>query len=670
MAHNGYEPTHMHTDGVIITLLVTLVFLLFSSVLQVASKRYSVLPYTVALLLAGFFMQWLNKALSLGLHLEISHSLIYHLLLPLLLFESGMHINIHQFKLQFKTITFMATFGLMVSVGVVATVLVYALGVGWGEALLFGSIISATDPIAVITLFKTLGAPKRLGLLADGESMLNDATGVIMYRIMAILIVGAEGADKPTVFSSIGNFLYVFLGSMLFGAVAGYLFSRIIEKVKSDRLIEMTLTVVLAIGTFVLSELLFELSGVITTVIAAIIMGNLGQTKISHDVHEFIHEAWEYFAFLAVSLVFFFATYNLDIGIFHNRITEALTAIVAVLIGRAVSVYLSSYISNRSGFFADEPNIPTNWQHILNWGGLRGVIPLVLVYSIPESYPHRDLMLVFTMSAFLFTLLINGLTIRPVLLGLKLHIPSSQDRLRQLIHNIFTLETEKETLENPAFAEFDAQTIRAMKDTRTQSQTEMYKDLCAVDDIDLFRRSLQIEVLNLERQALQRLYALDRISQDAYYNFDAELDMQQDALEYPDLFEGVNSYRHKGKVRSRRSFRQSLYQLRRLASSLPLLKPFTRKSEDDLISNRIGVLTARVVTSETVFDFLRHMEQIVSKNKTLRTVITEEEVHHKKLIKKNQFELSELAKKYKKIYTAYQEGHAANLIQTLSLSHS
>lgn len=666
------EPTYqpMHADTVVLTLLVTLVFLLFSSVLQVASKKYSVLPYTVALLVAGFFLQWIDHTFELGLHFEISHSVIYHLLLPLLLFESGMHINIHQFKLQFKTITFMATFGLMVSVGTVATVLVYALGLGWGEALLFGAIISSTDPIAVITLFKSLGAPKRLGLLADGESMLNDATGVIAYRIIAIFVIGASGGDTPTVFSSIQNFLYIFIGSMVFGAFVGYIFSNIIERVKSDRLIEMTLTVVLAIGSFVLSELLFGLSGVISTVIAAIVMGNLGQTKISHDVHEFIHEAWEYFAFLAVSLVFFFATYNLDLSIFNNRLPEAAAAIVAVLLGRAVSVYLSAFISNKMSFFADEPNIPMKWQHILNWGGLRGVIPLVLVYSIPETYAYRDLMLVFTMSAFLFTLLINGTTIRPILLALRLHIPDSLDQLQTLNQQIYRLETEKEALNNKSFKNFDQKIIGAITAEKSNEQRALYQKLASIKDLDLFKRSLQIELINIERHSLTTLHKLNRISQDTYFNFDAELDMQQDALEYPDVFEGTNGYIHNGKVRSRRSFRQGIFHLQQVAQDWPILKSFINKSEDDMVANRIGLLTARIVTSAEVFEFLRHMETLLGASSDLKRIIMDEEKYHQGLIAKNKAELAELAKKYKSQYNQFQEDHARQLITTFASTHA
>jgi hypothetical protein len=279
-------------------------------------------------------------------------------------------------------------------------------------------------------------------------------------------------------------------------------------------------------------------------------------------------------------------------------------------------------------------------------------------------------MLVFTMSAFLFTLLVNGTTIRPILLALRLHIPNALERLQTITRRIYTLETEKHTLQLESFKNFDPKILKHITSEKTDEQNALYKKLAEVEDLDLFTRSLQIEILNIERYALVKLYELDRISQDTYFNFEAELDMQQDAREYPHIFEGAAGYLHKGKVKSRRSFRQSIFQLQRAAQTFPLLKSFLNKSEDDLISNRIGLLTARIVTSVEVFEFLRHMEILLGASRKLKSIISEEEKYHKHLIDKNQLELLDLAKKYPTQYEAFQEGHARQLIRTFSTSHA
>jgi CPA1 family monovalent cation:H+ antiporter len=392
-------------EELIYIILFISAFLIITGFIQRLTAKWSFLPYTVALLLAGVIGQYFVKLTHIPVEFELSSSVIYYVLLPLLLFESAFHINFHQFKLQFKTITFFATFGLLISVFVIGYVLAFAVGYPLPMAILFGAIISATDPIAVISMFKTLGAPKRLSLVADGESMLNDATGVIAFKVVSAFVLAGSALQSSTLLESTWSFIYVFVGSLIFGAIVGYFFSKLIEKIENDRVIETTMTVACALGSFVAAEHFFHFSGVISCVMAGIVVGNLGKTKFSPGVREFVEEFWSYFAFLSVSLVFFFATFNLDFLIFSKNPIIIIWAIVAVLVGRAISIYGSALITNNTPFFKDEPNIPMSWQHILNWGGLRGVIPLVLAYSLPEDFKYRSA--IFSFSLFALSLVSN-----------------------------------------------------------------------------------------------------------------------------------------------------------------------------------------------------------------------------------------------------------------------
>ncbi len=653
--------------GLIEAILFISAFLIFTGLLQKFTSRISFLPYTVALLLAGALGQFLTHTFHLPLHLELSADMIYFVLLPLLLFESAFHINFHQFRLQFKTITFIATFGLLLSIFVIGYFLVYAIGYPVGMALLFGAIISSTDPIAVISLFKTLGAPKRLGLVADGESMLNDATGVIAFKVVSTFVLASTAFQSQDLVDSVGTFVYTFVGSLIFGAIVGYIFSKIIERISNDRVIETTMTVAAALGSFVAAEHFFHFSGVISTVITGIVVGNLGKTKFSPGVREFVEEFWSYFAFLSVSLVFFFATFNLDFTIFSYNPQNIVFAIIAVLIGRAASIYGSFLITNHTPFFKDEPNVPLSWQHILNWGGLRGVIPLVLVYSLPEDFAYRNDMLSFTMGAFLFTLLINGLTIRTLLLKLGVHIPKKEEEILAEELSIFELEEAKESLMRLKDKEFDPDILQDLKRELNELEKKHKKHLQEIATPEDFEKSLRLQAIHIERHALDDLFHQGYVSENIYFDFDSELDLQQDALEYPEVNSG-RAFKAGGIINAQGGFRKRLARMRTLASQFPLIKSIFKSSSKFLIEDRIGLLKARVITSDMVIEYLGKMKTYLadmSQNKFIEILIKE----HQELIIENNEELTRLTRDNQIVIQAYQRKLVYNLLSTKHHTH-
>lgn len=648
--------------GLIESILFISGFLIFTGLLQRFTSKISFLPYTVALLLAGVIGQYLVKFFHLELHMELSTDIIYFILLPLLLFESAFHINFHQFKLQFKTITFLATFGLLLSIFSIAYFLVLAIGYPIEMALLFGAIISATDPIAVISLFKTLGAPKRLGLVADGESMLNDATGVIAFKVVSSFVIASTAFQSRDLLDSLGTFTYTFVGSLIFGAIVGYIFSRIIEKISNDRVIETTMTVAAALGSFVAAEHFFHFSGVISTVITGIVVGNLGKTKFSPGVREFVEEFWSYFAFLSISLVFFFATFNLDFSIFAYNPQNIVYAIIAVLLGRAISIYGAFAITNYVPFFKDEPNVPMNWQHILNWGGLRGVIPLVLVYSLPEDFAYRNDMLSFTMGAFLFTLLINGLTIRNLLLALGVHLPKKEEEVLAEELSIFELEEAKESLVRLKDKEFDPDLLQDLKRELNDMEEQHKKRLAEIATPEDFEKSLRLQALHIERHALDDIYKQGYVSENIYFDFDTELDLQQDALEYPEVYQG-KVIKPDGTMNTQANFRKRMGWMRQMASNFPILKGLFKSSRQQLIQDRIGLLKARVITSQMVMEYLEKMDKYL-KNMSHSNFIAKLIKEHKILINENNEELMKLTKENQTLMQEYQRKLAYNLIAT------
>lgn len=642
----------MDHSAVIVGVLFIGVFLLVTAMLRMWTERF-LFPYTVALLVLGFFSQYVVHVFQLNIHLNLSTDLIYFVLLPLLLFESAYQVNAHQFRLQFKTITFLATFGLLLSIFAVAVLLSLVVGLPMNIALLFGALISSTDPIAVLTLFKSLGAPKRLGLLAEGESMLNDATGVIAFRLIASFVVAESQFSTASLAFTTLNFVYVFVGSLVFGGIMGYLCSLLIAQVKHDRLIEITFTVALALISFVAAEYFFHLSGVISTVAAGIVFGNFGKTRISSSVIESMHQLWEYVGFLAVSAVFFFAAFNLVPETVLNASWHTFAAIGVVLAARAISVYVTFFISNTLPFFKDEPNVPLSWQHILTWGGLRGVIPLVLVYSLPDNFVYKGEFLTYTLATFLFTLFVNATTIGWLLKKLGLHLPKLEEEIIQEEISLFQLQETRERLRSLPTEEFDSDVVSEVEHKINQLEVKLREHLISLVTPREFARSLRLQAFEIERKVLRNLFLAGHITEAVLFEFEAELDLQQDAIEYPSLSSG-RGLTQEGRRESHQSFRKRLQFLRHGLTRLPLLGVFAQQSSDRLVLERFALLQARVVASTEVINYLVHLKELMHDHAQALSAIDEVEAEHERMRLRNSLQMQGLEREYQRLYKKFE----------------
>ena len=638
-------------------------FLLATTTLQVVTNKIS-FPFTVALLVLGLLSQVVIHMFHLPIHVSLSPEFIYFFLLPALLFEAAIRINFHQFRLQFKTISFLATFGLLLSIFAIGFGLTFLLGMPLGIALLFGAIISATDPIAVLSLFKTLGAPKRLSLVADGESMFNDATGVIAFRVISAFVLGTSGFQADKLVNSLGTFIYVFIGSLILGVLVGILTSLAVSRLRNDRVLVTALTMTLTLLSFAGAEHFFHLSGVITTVMAGITFGNLGRGKLSSSTIHYLQEFWEYIGYLSLSLVFFFATFTLDLELFSQDLWKLAVVILVVLIARAISVYVSSYISNKVPFFEDEPDLPLSWQHILTWGGLRGVIPLVLVYSLPDGFAYKEELLRFTLATLLFTLFVNGLTIKSLLLKLKLHLPRKEEDIIDKENHIFEITRKREKLKSLPEREFSPELITSLEKELLQKEVSYKNELLDLATPEEFLQSLKLQSLQIERETVRRIYEEGRLSETVYYTFDTELDLQEDALEYPEVFKG-RAIAKGGFLNSKQSLRKRLFRIRQDLAQYPTFSKVLDISEESLTGERYSLLRARVLSSYAVLDYLDNVEKLLAK-KVLINAIGEVRKIQEGYITSNQKQIDLFTKKYPHIVKQYQK----NIINQLLLRPS
>ena len=388
------------TETIIIELL------LIVTVVAIAVRQLRV-PYTVALVLVG-----LALTLQQSFRVDLTSELILALFVPPLVFEAALGINFNHLRRDLPRVLLLAVPGVIVSTLIVAGMLTYSASLAFPAALVFGALISATDPVAVVSMFRTLGVPKRLAVLVESESLLNDGTAIVVFNLATVIAL----TGGFNFWSSIGEFIRVSIGGVAIGLVLGGVVARVIWRV-DDYLIQTTLTTLLAYGSYLVGER-FHVSGVLAVVAAGLINGNYGPHGLNPTSRIVINNFWEYIAFLANSLVFLLIGLEVNLPALLAAWQPVVWAIAAVLVARIVVVYGVSRIFY--GFRFTE-RIPHNWLHVLNWGGLRGAIALALVLSLPANLDvDRNLMKLMAFGVVLFTLLVQGTTMRRLLKRLDL----------------------------------------------------------------------------------------------------------------------------------------------------------------------------------------------------------------------------------------------------------
>lgn len=390
-----------------------------ATAVAIAARRLKI-PYTVALVAAGLGI----GATGLMSAPHLTKELLYAVFLPGLIFEAAYALEFRRFMQNKWTILSLALPGLLVSIGVTAFLLAPAMqgaGVtehlGFVSALVFASVIAATDPIAVVGLFKSIGAPKRLSVLVEGESLLNDGTAAVLFLLVLDVATGSEFSLPH---ATLGFVHTVGLG-LAVGVGVGILCTLVIQKI-DDPMIEITVTTIAAYGSFVGAEY-FHLSGVIATVAAGMVCGNYAsRTGMSPTTRVAVGTFWEYLAFALNSIVFLLIGFEVQIGDLLVAWKPILVAYVVVLAGRAAVIAVVAALLRTT-----KERMPASWAAVLTWGGLRGGLSMVLVLGLPRDMPHRDLIVTMTFGVVILSILVQGTTMGPLLRRLGL-IKSSEER--------------------------------------------------------------------------------------------------------------------------------------------------------------------------------------------------------------------------------------------------
>lgn len=387
--------------------------LIAASAIAILTHRLR-LPYTVFLVLGGFaidlFRGPLTSLLGEGLHTWFTPEIVFILFLPGLVFEAGLNVHVHVLRANLLPILLLAIVGVVVATAITGAAVAWAAGIPLLVALLFGALISATDPISVLALFKDMGVSKRLSTIVEGESLLNDGTAIVIFQIL----LAGVASGQLGLLEGMGRFLVVSLGGAALGLTLGYLASKVHERVDEPR-IEILLTTILAYGSYLIAERL-HVSGVIATVAAGLMVGNYGaDIGMSRRTRAALWSFWDYLAFVINSLVFLLIGMEVHILNLLSAKYVILLAIGAVLLGRVLSVYLVTPVSN---LFTTP--VTLRWQHILVWGGIHGTVSMALALSLPADFPFRQEIVVMTFGVVAFSIIVQGLTVKPLVDFLKI----------------------------------------------------------------------------------------------------------------------------------------------------------------------------------------------------------------------------------------------------------
>jgi monovalent cation:H+ antiporter, CPA1 family len=373
--------------------------LLGAAIVGMVAQRIGV-SYPVALVLIGLAIEEAD-VFSVP---HLSPGLLLFALLPPLLFDASFRLDARELRLVLRPVLLLAVPGVLIAAALVGGALALLLDLPLGVALLFGSIVAATDPVAVVGVVQKLGLPARLTVIAEAESLINDGMAITVYTA----VIGYAVAGHVDAVDVVRVFGQEVLGGLLIGGAVGLVGARLTRLV-DDHLVEMTLSTVLAYGSYLLADSAHA-SGPLACVATGLIHGSYGRAfGMSRQTSEVLDELWEYLGFLANAIVFLLVGFTVDLGGLLDEAWPVAAAIVAVLATRAAVVWL---MTPRAG----NHDVPA-WKErlVLTWAGLRGALTIALALALPADTPHRTQVIAMAFGVVLFTLVVQGLSL-PALL--------------------------------------------------------------------------------------------------------------------------------------------------------------------------------------------------------------------------------------------------------------
>jgi len=401
-------------------LLEVSLLLAVAVVVGLLAKRVRI-PVTVVLAVVGFLASSLGGSLALERQLkgEGFEEVLVFVFLPVLVFQAVLGLSVRSFFSNLGPILALALVALGISTALVGVALRYGLDIPLTSALVFGALISATDPVAVVAIFREVGVPGRLLTLVEGESLLNDGVAIVLFNIL----VAASLGETVTVASGLVDFLGVFFGGAALGAVIGL--AAVLVLPWLDRLSAAALSMAVAYGSFVLADHVLGFSGVMATVAAGLVLAGLAPSRASAEIRETWDQLWESLDHIANAVLFLLIGLVIDADLITDNVGPIALAVVVVLVARALAVVPLVAGLER---FAGIPPVGARNEAVLVWGGLRGGVALALALALPEALEERETLVAMTGGVVLATLALNATTIGALVHRLGLDRPTRADQ--------------------------------------------------------------------------------------------------------------------------------------------------------------------------------------------------------------------------------------------------
>lgn len=545
------------------TTLAIFLMLGISSMAVFWARRLQI-PHTVLLVLIGVVLGFLAllPPFAFFASFQLTPELLFYLLLPTLIFESAYQMDIRKLVADSVAVSALAIGSFLLSTAIIAGALHFALlliGITIPViiSLLFGALISATDPVAVLALFKEYGVPRRLSLIFEGESLFNDATAVALFLI-TLEVISQGGISVFTTITGFLSFLSMMLMGIIFGLVVGGLFAKLIGTARENEVASITLTIVLAHITFITAELIsttpifgtiaIPISPIISTTVASLLIGNYGRAKINPKAEKFVSEIWEQFAFMANSLIFILIGILIVETPFFEPIIIAATfiAIIVVAIARALSIYPVVGIYN--AFSSQEKQIPMTWQHLLAWGSLRGALAVTMVFLIPDALTipgwelavsPKEFLLSITIGCIAATLFIKGLTIKYLVRRFQLDSLTAIEEVeyqeaRALMHHQVTKQL-KRYLDRGYIDSTIVSNLLSEHESAFNHACNKVNELSEEHRNDLAFRVLRMFAIGIEKRNLQIIYQHQEVTEAVFRRIWGKLQLQLEAIEHGNL---------------------------------------------------------------------------------------------------------------------------------------
>lgn len=524
----------MEETALLAPLLLTIAGLTVGAIFKSLFQRTRI-PYTVGLFAIGLAAGIMNRmgvfhgmpqfSAALDSVANINPDLILYIFLPILIFDAAYELNLHIFKKTLTNATLLAAPGLIIcmilTAGVLMAISFFVPGYEkwtWASALMFGALISATDPVAVVALLHELKTSKRFSTLVDAESLLNDGTGIVCFMLFYGITVWGRNDELTPIL----EFCQVVAGGAILGFIVARLVIWFITRVNSEEMIQNSVIILSAYLVFILAQLYLGISGVIALVAFGLTIAYVGKPRLKPQVNIFMGSFWELLTYIANTLIFIIVgiviAEKVDFSWSHCAIL--LLVYIALNIIRYITIMMLYPIMKRSGYGLNKKE-----SIILTWGGLRGALgmTLALMVSYTPAIPEeiRSQVLFFTAGTVTLTLCINATTMRWLLnkLGL-IYIPTARTMMENKIQNLLHENSEQyferlKTREALNGANWEKVSQYVTASPSAQEATPMANDVM---------NEIRLRVLDKEKMFLHQIYDEGIISKTSFMQLSNSLD--------------------------------------------------------------------------------------------------------------------------------------------------